>query len=302
MPSPIRDVAKIGFAHHMLYPAVTRDAGLLCKTLLDFCQWPGLETLDCCLPYEQPYLDQLIPALRRCGKSICFACHYYPLRTLPLAARSAAQHAQCWWIMDRLIEQAAAIGAEYFLLGAGKPAFPDACPEDFQAFDAFCHELCAKLQPHGITALLEPFDYSIDKCFLYGPIDDCIRLADRILKHHDNFGFCLDMAHLPLMQEDVANAIRRSAPYTRRVHLGNCVLRDKQHPAYGDMHPPMGLPGGEIDVPELTLILRELVRSGYLSTSRRRELVLEITPFPELSPEASAADNLARLDQAWAAI
>lgn len=119
---------------------------------------------------------------------------FYPLRSLPLAAKNPANYAQTWMIVDDMIEQAAAIGAQGFIFGAGTPSFYDACAEDFTAFDRFCNELCDKLKLHGITAMLEPFDMDIDKKFLYGPIDDCVKLAERITTAHDNFGFELDMA------------------------------------------------------------------------------------------------------------
>jgi len=71
---------------------------------------------------------------------------------------------------------------------------------------------------------------NIDNKFLYGPIKDCVRLAERIRAKHANFGFELDMALLPLMREDFASAIKRTAPFLKRVQL--CAERQKQ-PAPG---------------------------------------------------------------------
>jgi sugar phosphate isomerase/epimerase len=215
------------------------------KTLLEFLKRTDIETFDCCLPYGEQYRQQLIPAIRECGKTVSFAIHYYPLRTLPLAAKTPVNHAQTWMILDDMIAQAAAIGAEGFIFGAGTPSYYDAKTEDFAAFEYFCDDLCTKLQPHGIIAMLEPFDMDIDKKFLYGPIDDCVKLAKQIIANHNNFGFELDMAHLPLMREDFVSAIQRTAPYLKRIHLGNCVLKDKTNPRWGDTHPPIGFDGGK---------------------------------------------------------
>jgi len=299
MNGDIREYARIGLVHHMLYPECGNDPEVHVKTLLEFIKRTDIETFDCCLPYGEEYRKQLIPAIRECGKTVSFAVHYYPLRNLPLAAKTPANYAQTWMIIDDMIEQAAAIGADGFIFGAGTPSYYDANPEDFAAFYRFCGDLCAKLKPHDITAMLEPFDMDIDKKFLYGPIDDCVALAKRVTAKHDNFGFELDMAHLPLMRENFASAIKRTAPYLKRIHLGNCVFKDKNNPRWGDTHPPIGFNDGEIDIPELVVILRELLDCGFLSKENRGNLLVEMTPFPGKSVDYTVNDNFARLEQAW---
>lgn len=295
----IRKYAKLGLVHHLLYPDCTGDSGYHAETLREFLQRTDIETLDCCLPYGNKRRQELIPLVRNCGKSVCFAIHLYPLRSLPLAAISPATGAQRWMIVDDMIEQAAAIGAEGFIFGSGVPSYHEAERRDFAAFAEFCSVLCSKLKPHNMTAMLEPFDMDIDKKFLYGPIDACVNLADRISEEHDNFGFELDVAHLPLMREDSASAIRRTASRLKRVHLGNCVLKDKHNPRWGDTHPPIGFRGGEIDVPELAVILKALLDVGFLNTGGRGNLVMEMTPFPGLSVDDTVADSFERLEKAW---
>lgn len=299
MKGDIREYAKLGLVHHLLYPECGDDPQLHAETLLDFIKRMDIGTFDCCLPYGDKYQKKLIPAIRNCGKSCCFAIHFYPFRGLPLAAKTPANHAQTWMILDDMIEQAAAIGAEGFIFGAGTPSFYDAKNEDFEAFDEFCDELCAKLKAHNMTAMLEPFDMDIDKKFLYGPIDECVKLAERIGIKHDNFGFELDMAHLPLMREDFASSIKRTAPFLKRIHLGNCVLRDKSNPRWGDTHPPIGFDGGEIDIPELVVILRALFDCGYLDKNNRGNLLVEMTIFPGKTVDETVNDNFERLEKAW---
>ena len=299
MNGDIREYAKLGLVHHLLYPECGDDPATHVKTLLEFIKRTDIETFDCCLPYGDEFRQQLIPAIRECGKTVCFAIHFYPLRSLSLAAKTPANHAQTWMIIDDMIAQAAAIGAQGFIFGAGTPSYFDATQDDFAAFDRFCLELCAKLEPNNITAMLEPFDMDIDKKFLYGPIDDCVKLAERITARHANFGFELDVAHLPLMREDFTSAIKRSAPYLKRIHLGNCVLKDKTNPRWGDTHPPVGFAGGEIDVPELVTVLRALLDYGFLDKNNRGNLLVEMTPFPGKSVDLTVKDNFKRLEQAW---
>ena len=114
-----------------------------------------------------------------------------------------------------------------------------------------------------------------------------------------NIGIELDMAHLPLMFEEFESSIEKCAPYIKRVHLGNCVLKDTTHPLYGDMHPPMGLPGGEIDTPELVRILKKLYEVGYLDENNRKPLLMEMQPFPGTTPEYTIQETFRRLNEAW---
>lgn len=299
MNGDIREYAKLGLVHHMLYPECGKDSELHVKTLLEFIKRTDIETFDCCLPYGDEYRKRLVSEIKNCGKTVSFAIHFYPLRTMPLAASNPANFAQTWMILDDMIAQAASIGAEGFIFGAGTPSYYNASKEDFEAFDKFCDILCSKLAPHNITAMLEPFDMDIDKKFLYGPIHDCVKLAERITKKHKNFGFELDMAHLPLMREEFGSAIKRSAPYLKRVHLGNCVLKDKTNPRWGDTHPPIGFEGGEIDIPETVTILRGLLDCGFLDKNNRGNLLVEMTPFPGKSVDFTVKDNFERLEKAW---
>jgi hypothetical protein len=101
------------------------------------------------------------------------------------------------------------------------------------------------------------------------------------------------------MGETLVEAITTAAPHLKRVHLGNCVLKGRSHPRYGDTHPPIGYPGGEIDVPELAVILRRLLEIGFLNKENRGNLVFEMTPWPNWSVEETVADGYVRLERAW---
>lgn len=302
MKEAIQQYAKLGLVHHMLYPDSHLDEARHAATLSEFIRRSDIETFDCCLPYSAQLRQTLAKEIKHCGKTAIFAIHFFPLRQLPLAAKTPVAKAQTWMLIDDMIDQAAMIGAKGFVFGSGRPSYEDAAPEDFAAFEDFCRQLCAKLKPHNICAMLEPFDMTIDKKFLYGPIDRCVKLAEKLNKDFDNFGFELDMAHLPLMFEPFDASIKACAPYLKRVHLGNCVLKDRHDPRWGDTHPPMGYAGGEIDTPELAGILQSLLRHGFLSKGKRGNLVIEMTPFPGKTVEESVRDNFERLHQAWSMI
>lgn len=300
MNGNLRHYANVGLVHHLLYPASMDRPEEHVQTLLNFVQRDDIATFDCCLPYGNEYREKLVPAIRTCGKTgITFATHLFPLRKMGFATPVPSEQAQARIIVDDMIEQAAAIGATGFIFASGQPSPAEATPAHFEAFADFVRWLCARLKPHGITALLEPFDTTIDKRFLYGSTQACVDLIRSLQPEADNLGIELDIAHLPLMNESFESAIRNVAPYLKRVHLGNCVLRDTRHPLYGDKHPPIGYPGGEIDVPEVTEALRALLDVGFLDAEHPGDLLIEMTPWPGRSVEETVQDGFQRLYDAW---
>jgi sugar phosphate isomerase/epimerase len=300
MHKPITDFACLGLVHHMLYPDCAENPGEHVRTLKALATRTDIETFDCCLPYDKSAQAELIPVLRNCGKKdITFAVHFFPLRKISFCSTSLPEQAQARMIVSDMINQAVAIGATGFIFPSGGPTPEQATPANHAAFSEFCHWLCGELKPFGITAQLEPFDMTIDKKFLYGPTDKCAALIESLKPEVDNMAIELDMAHLPLMGESFEHAIHSAAPYLKRVHLGNCVMKDQTNPRYGDTHPPMGFPGGEIDISELTAILRLLLDTGFLSTEKRGNLVIEMTPWPGKSVEETISDGFNRLQTAW---
>lgn len=298
MKNPITRYARLGLVHHMLYGKSLANPHDHFHTLDEFARRRDIETFDCCLPYDQPYREKLANTIRSSGKEhIVFATHLFPLRKLSFASTNYAEQTQCRMIVSDMVDQAAAIGASGFIFASGGPTPKQATDANYAAFADFCLWLCAKLKRHGITALLEPFDMEFDKCYLMGSTRRCVELIESL--NVDNIGIELDMAHLPLMGEVFTPAIQTSAPWLKRVHLGNCVMRHTDDPFYGDNHPPIGYPGGEIDTPQLVEILQALWNIGYLNEKNRGDLVLELNPFPGKTVDESIADNLQRLDQAW---
>jgi sugar phosphate isomerase/epimerase len=303
MNLPLPRFARLGLVHHMLHARSLEDPDEHAATLEALLRRSDIETLDCCLPYGRERQERLVRAIRASGKEhITFAVHLFPYKKFTPAATSPTEQAQVRLIMNDFVNQAAAMGATGFIFAAGSPPASEATAAHHRAFADFCRWLCERLAPHGIDALLEPFDFDFDKRFLHGPLDRTLELVAEVTADFPNFGLELDMAHLPLMREPFVSAIERTAPWLKRVHLGNCVMRDKADPFYGDRHPPMGYPGGEIDVPQLQEILTTLLDVGFLQSANRGDLVIEMNPFPGRSVDDSVRDNVDRVETAWARV
>ena len=296
----IEKYAKLGLVHHLLYPKCTIDRDDHIATLSKFVEREDIEALDCCIPYGEDYRNGgIIEKVKNCGKDVGYALHLFPARKISLSSLDIQEQEMTKLVIKDQIDMAAAIGSTGFVFVSGADV-PDNRPAAQEAFKEFCRWFCKELKKHNIDALLEPFDRTIDKKFLYGPIDDCVKLMEDLYKEGiTNIGIELDMAHLPLMYEEFESSIERCAPYLKRIHLGNCVLKDTTHPLYGDMHPPMGLEGGEIDTPELARILKKLYEVGYLDENNRKPLIMEMQPFPGKSVEYTVEETYKRLNDAW---
>jgi len=299
MKEDIREYARIGLVHHLLYPKCVEDFDDHVRTLEEFARRDDIETFDCCIPFGEERRKRVIAAVRNSGKERVYAMHLFPGRKISFGSTSPAEQGIIRLVVGDQVKIAAAIGAAGYVFASGADVPEGERPAAREAFADFCRWFCAKLKPHGITALLEPFDRTIDKKYLYGPTTECVALIRSLAPEVDNLGIELDMAHLPLMGESFEHAIKTTAPYLRRVHLGNCVLKDKSHPLYGDQHPPIGIEGGEIDMPALAEILALLLEVGYLTKDARGALVLEMQPFPDSTPDETVADSFARLREAW---
>lgn len=298
MNGAIRDYARIGLVHHLLYPQTMNVPDRHVETLLGMLRWDTIETIDCCLPFEPHHRETVRDAAARSGKEIVYAMHLVPAAKLAPAATAHVEQALVRYVMTDQIAAASMLGASGFVFVSGADT-PGNREPGRQAFRDFCEWFGRELGRHGIDGLLEPFDRTVDKKYLYGPTSECMALLDSLSPEAANIGIELDIAHLPLMGENIDEAIRTVAGKLKRVHVGNCVLKDKQHPFYGDKHPPVGIEGGEIDADEMALALSTLLEVGYLDKASRGALVMEMQPYPGLTAEETVRYSFDKLDQAW---
>jgi len=158
-------------------------------------------------------------------------------------------------------------------------------------------------QKGEMPIVLETFDrVAFGKNCLIGPSGEAADVARRVREHFPSFGLLLDLSHLPLQGETPRHAIGAVRDFLVHAHMGNCILRDAGHEAYGDNHPRFGIPAGENDIPELADFLRELLAAGFLNQTRRPILSFEVKPLAGESVEALLAGSKRTLAAAWASV
>jgi sugar phosphate isomerase/epimerase len=145
----------------------------------------------------------------------------------------------------------------------------------------------------------------VDKRCLIGKSDLAATVAQTIRKKYPNFGLILDLSHIPLQGEPTKSAIKNCAKYITHLHIGNCVLKDRSHPAYGDQHPRFGVKGGENDVEQLREFFAALFAGGVLkkdsaAAGEKPLISFEVKPMAGENPRLVLANSKRVFKQAWA--
>ena len=299
MSDDLCQYARIGLAHFMLYPNCVREEHLIFDTLPAMLDRGDIEAVDMCLPFDPEQREQLSAMLRASDKRLGFAIHPFPVDKICLGSTFDNEKALIRMVLDDQLGAAAGCGAESITFVSGIDVDVEHRPAALAAFADVCRWFCGRAKEHGMIALIEPFDRDFHRKFLIGPTTECVELIELLRPGIDNLYVQLDMAHVRLSGETFGHAVTTAKPYLGHVHVGNCVMHNRNDPFFGDRHPPFGYPGGEIDVPELTTILRTLLDVGYLSKQSRGTLVIETQPAPGGDVEALIQQGLAKLDVAW---
>ena len=199
------------------------------------------------------------------------------------------------------IDEAYALGAKQLAVLSGPAPSRDRYEQAKELLADSLIQICSYAQSKGNLGIaLEIFDRDYDKKRLIGPTEEAVQVAKEVRRRYPNFGLMIDLSHLPLLKETAEHAVKTAKGYLVHVHIGNCVLKDEKHPAYGDKHPPFGLAVGENDVEEVRLFLKALMEIGYIGEGKQNVLAFEVKPLSGDSPEIVVANAKRTLMEAWA--
>ena len=152
----------------------------------------------------------------------------------------------------------------------------------------------------NLVLSLETFDDETDKKCLIGSNQLAVEVAKEVRRVDPTFGLMLDLSHLPMQRETSRDALTIARDYINHAHIGNCYIKDKNDPAFGDQHPRFGYPGSENDVKELTEYLRVLLEIGYIGEGSRNVVAFEVKPVGNESSDVVIAQSKRTLIEAWA--
>jgi len=199
------------------------------------------------------------------------------------------------------VDEAYSLGAKQLAVLSGPAPTKDKYEQAKELLADSLIQICVYAQSKGdLNITLEIFDRDIDKKCLIGPTVEAVQVAKEVRRRYPNFGLMVDLSHLPLLKESADLALKTARDYLAHVHMGNCILKDKNHPAYGDKHPPFGLAAGENDVEQVRLFLKALMEIGYIGEGKQNVVAFEVKPLNGQSPEVVVASAKRTLMEAWA--
>jgi sugar phosphate isomerase/epimerase len=294
-----REYLKIGLNHHLLYKKLISGPKDHARTLNEVIKDKRLEILDIWIPEEEPYRTEEIKLLKESGKDI-----YYNVGTRkgkeaahPSTLSPEKRKYSIAFYKDE-ISRGIEAGCKKIIANSG-PDVPDNRKEAFEALVDFFCEICSFV-PKDVIVMIEPTDREMDKKKLIGPSSEAVMLAQRIHSAGcKNFASMVDMCHIPLMGEKIEHAMNVSKGYIRHIHLGNCIIKDKQNPLYGDKHPAWGLKDSEYDVEDIAKLLKTGIETRYFSKENRGSASFEMMAYEDMTPAESVDRFFEYLGKAW---
>lgn len=203
--------------------------------------------------------------------------------------------------IESAVDEAYSLGAKQLAVLSGPAPTKDKYEHARELLADSLTQLCGYAQSKGdLNITLEIFDRDVDKKCLIGPTAEAVQVAKEVRRRYPNFGLMVDLSHLPLLKESADLALKTAGDYLAHVHMGNCILKDKNHPAYGDKHPPFGIAAGENDVEQVRLFLKALMEIGYIGEGKQNVVAFEVKPLSGQSPDVVVASAKRTLMEAWA--
>ena len=294
---------RVGLVHFMAYPATIKGEGPILETIKKLALDDYFTAIEITTVKDKEERKKVKQMLETSHMSVAYGAQPRLLTTgqnindLNEEGRQTALAN-----LKEGIDEAYEIGATGFAFLSGK--YEEATKEEsYQALVKSTKEICAYVKSKGdMKVALEVFDYDVDKKSLIGPAPLALRYAKEIREEHDHFGLMVDLSHIPLIHETIEESLLPVKDYIIHAHIGNCVVKSANLPAYGDVHPRFGFPNGENDVDQVVDYLRVLLQIGFLNTKKPPIVSFEIKPFGDEDPDIVIANAKRTLNEAWARV
>lgn len=301
MIESIHKYAKIGLIHFMAYPSTIKGEGPIEETIRKIAVDDYFNAIEVTWIKDRETRTRVKKMLDSSYLTVAYGAQPRLLTTgQNINDLNEAKRQTAVSNIKEGIDEAYEIGAVCLGFLSGKYT-ENKKEEAYQALLKSTKEICAYAKSKGSLKIAhEVFDFDIDKCALVGPVDLAKRYAEEICAEFDNFGLMVDLSHLPILHESARQSLIPVKDYIIHAHMGNCMMKDKNDPAYGDAHPRFGYPGGENDVEELVEYLKVLMEIGYLDSNNRRILSFEVKPVGNEDPDIVVANAKRVLNIAWA--
>ena len=304
MTEPIQNYARIGIVHFMAYKACIGGEGPIVETLEKIAVDPYFQVVEVTHMKDATVRTQARDLLKSAHMDVAFGAQPILLvNQLNINSPDTDHRNKAIDALKTGIDQAEELGAPGCALLSGADPGDDAREEGLNLLIDSLSQLCDYAGNKSMDIVLETFDrLPFGKNCIIGPNALAVEVSNRLRRQYPNFGLMLDLSHFPLQGESTAYSLNIARDHIVHMHIGNCVMSNPDHPAYGDNHPRFGCEDGENDTPEVVEFLKELLNIGYLDPEKRPILSFEVSPMAGESTEVIVANAKRVLDEAWAQV
>ena len=300
MNDPIHKYMKVGLVHFMAYPETMKGEGPIIETIKKIVLDDYFDVIEITTIKDSEVRLKVKKMLESSHMRIAYGAQPRLLTNgLNINDLNEEGRQKALANLKEGVDEAYEMGASGFAFLGGK--YEESQKEEaFNALVKSTKEICDYVKKKGnMKVALEVFDYDVDKKSLIGPAPLALRYAQEVRKDHDNFGLMVDLSHIPLIHETIEESLLPVKDYIIHAHIGNCVVKSSDMPAYGDVHPRFGFPNGENDVDEVVHYLRVLMEIGFLDGKKLPTVSFEIKPLVDEDPDIVIANAKRTLNEAW---
>lgn len=294
---------RVGIVHFKAFPGIETGAGPIVETLEKICADDFWTAVEVGWMKDFRVRNTARQLLDHSHLSVAYATQPKVLSNkFNLNSPDAKERKTAIEAVKSSVDEARQLGAEVVRLIAGKDPGDEQREEAKKLLiDSLSQIMDYSAADGPMNFTLKIFDRDIDKKNLIGRVGDAVDVAKKLRPSYPNFGLLTDLSHFPLLDEDPEESIPLVKDFLDAVHLGNCAFKDKSHPAYGDIQPRFGIPGGETDTPEVTGFFRTLRANGFFDKPERPICSAEVRPViaGEIS-EVILANAKRVIRDAWA--
>ncbi|HLW59966.1 MAG TPA: TIM barrel protein [bacterium] len=294
---------RLGIVHFMAFPAVMRGEGPYVETVRQIAGDEFFTAIELGWVHDDRARAEAAAVLRESHLGVGFGAQSALLTTKGnLNALDDGDRQKAVALVRQCVDQAAQLGAARVAVLSGPYPGPSDEAKATRSLVESLLDLSAYGRGKGIAITLETFDRTIEKKALAGPTTLCVEISEAVRRDFPDFGLMLDLSHIPLVGEGIRECLTLGREHLVHAHIGNCVMRDRAHPAYGDQHPRFGIEGGENDTPQVVEFLRCLFEIGFLGGKGRPFLSFEVKPLAGETSEAVIAGTKRVFADAWAQV
>ena len=306
MPREWEDFMKVGIVHFMAFPATIKGEGPIVETLESVVKDEFFQAVEVTWMKDEKVRQEAKKLLANYAMEVYYGAQP-PLLIgkLNLNAEDDSERDRAGEQVKACIDEAIFLGAKGIAVLTGRDPGEERREKAKAQFVRSFEEICdyAQSQDPGLQVVLETFDRApYGKNCLLGPTREAVEVCQEIRKKHSSFGLMIDLSHLPLLGETPRQCLEAAGDCLRHVHIGNCVMKEPTHPAYGDEYPPFSTPAGENKSPQLRELLQALIDTGYLNREKRPVVSFKVKPFGDWTSEKTIEDAKNTLEEAWKGI